>query len=120
MKTGIHLIGDLHDCKFSSYLENEDQMEKLKPLISEKIKEAGLTELGNFYHYFGPYSITAVVCLAESHISFHTWGEENYTSLDVFVCNYTKDNTEKARQIFDYLIAEIFKPEKVTRKEIER
>jgi len=120
MKTGIHLIGDLHNCKFSSYLENEAGVKKLKRIISGKIKRVELTELGNFYHYFGPYSITAVVCLSESHISFHTWGEEKYTSLDVFVCNYKRDNTEKAREIFDYLIAEMFKPEKVVRKEIKR
>lgn len=120
MKTGIHLIGDLHNCEFSAYLENEDKVKELKELISKKIKEVELTELGNFYHYFGPHSLTAVVCLSESHISFHTWGEEKYTSLDVFVCNYQKDNTGKACQIFDWLIAEVFKPEKVVRKEIER
>jgi len=120
MKTGIHLIGDLHDCKFSPYLKDETGIEQLKELLSGKIKEAGLTELGNFYHYFGPYSVTAVICLAESHISLHTWGEEKYTSFDVFVCNFTRDNTEKARQIFEYLISEVFKPEKIIRKEIER
>jgi len=120
MKTGIHLIGDLHGCKFSPYLENEAGIENLKQLISGKIKEVKLTELGNFYHYFGPYSVTAVICLAESHISFHTWGEEKYTSFDVFVCNFRNDNTEKARQIFEYLIKEIFKPEKIVKKEIER
>ena len=120
MKTGIHLIGDLHNCKFSSYLRDEKRLEELKGLISRKIKEVELTELGNFYHYFGPYSVTAVICLSESHISFHTWEEENYTSLDVFVCNYQKDNTEKARQIFDYLIKEVFRPEKVKKQEIER
>lgn len=120
MKTGIHIIGDLHNCKFSSYLKNEEEVEKLKSLISEKIKEAELTELGNYYHFFGPSSVTAVICLAESHISFHTWGEEKYTSLDVFVCNYQRDNSDRARQIFDYLVKEIFSPEKITRKEIER
>lgn len=120
MKTGIHVIGDLHNCKFSPYLKNEAEVEKLKKLVSKKIKEVELTELGNFYHFFGPYSLTAVICLAESHISFHTWGEEKYTSLDVFVCNFHNDNTAKARLIFDYLITEIFQPEKVVRKEIER
>jgi len=120
MKTGLHLIGDLHNCEFSPYLENETKVNELKELISQKIKEVELTELGNVYHYFGPYSITAVICLAESHISFHTWGEEKYTSLDVFVCNYQKDNSEKARQIFDYFIKEIFKPEKIVKKAIER
>jgi len=120
MQTGIHLIGDLHNCNFSLDLASQDRIEKLKTIISEKIREVELTELGNFYHFFGLYSVTAVICLAESHISFHTWGEEKYTSLDVFVCNYQKDNTDKAHLIFNYLISELFKPEKVTRKEIKR
>lgn len=120
MKTGLHLIGDLHDCKFSDLLENEAKVEELKKLISQKIKDVELTELGNFYHYFGPYSLTAVICLAESHISFHTWSEEKYTSFDVFVCNYQKNNSQKAREIFDYLIKEIFQPGEVVKKEIER
>ena len=120
MKTGVHLIGDLHNCDFSAELGSEKGMEELRDLIGQKIKEAGLTELGNFYHYFEPYAITAVVCLAESHISFHTWAAEKYTSLDVFVCNYHHDNTKKARLIFDFLINNVFKPKKVVRKEIKR
>ena len=120
MKTGIHLIGDLHRCNFSVELGSAEGVEKLKQIISSKIKEAGLKELGSYYHYFEPYAVTAVVCLAESHISFHTWSKEKYTSFDVFVCNYRNNNTEKARKIFDFLIAEVFRPEDIKRQEIER
>ncbi|MFH1183232.1 MAG: adenosylmethionine decarboxylase [Candidatus Moraniibacteriota bacterium] len=120
MKTGIHLIGDLHRCNFSPDLGSVSGVEKLKKIISAKIKEAGLKELGNYYHYFEPYAVTAVVCLAESHISFHTWASEKYTSFDVFVCNYKNNNTDKARKIFDFLITEVFRPEEVKRQEIER
>jgi S-adenosylmethionine decarboxylase len=120
MKTGIHLIGDLHGCNFSPQLGSEEGVEQLKQIVSAKIKEIGLTELGNFYHYFEPYAVTAVVCLAESHISFHTWAKEKYASFDVFVCNYTRNNTDKARQIFDFMIAEVFRPEEIKKQEIER
>lgn len=120
MNTGIHIIGDLQGCNFSSLLSSEAGVDKLKQIIGEKVKEVGLTELGNFYHYFSPQAVTAVVCLAESHISFHTWTQEKYTSLDVFVCNYKEDNSEKARLLFDFLIAEIFKPEEIKRQEIKR
>ena len=120
MNTGIHLIGDLHGCTFSPLLSSEEEVDKLKQVIGEKVKEVGLTELGNFYHYFSPEAVTAVVCLAESHISFHTWAEEKYTSLDVFVCNYKEDNSEKARLLFDFLIKEIFVPKEIKRQEIKR
>jgi len=120
MNTGIHLIGDLQGCHFSELLGKKKRLKDLKRIISAKIEEVGLTELGNCYHYFGSYAVTAVVCLSESHISFHTWKEEKYTSLDVFVCNYKENNTKKAKELFDFLVKEIFKPEKIRKKEIKR
>ncbi len=120
MKTGIHLIGDLYDCAYSPELATPQGIEKLKKNLSRKIKEVGLKDLGEVYHFFGPYAITAVVCLAESHISFHTWADEKYTSMDVFVCNYERDNTPKAGQIFQYLIEEVFKPQKIKQQTLER
>lgn len=120
MKTGIHLIGDLHKCSFSSLLGSREGVSELQNRISEKIKESELKELGNYYHYFEPYAVTAVICLSESHISFHSWASEKYTSLDVFVCNYQNDNTKKARKIFNFLIEEVFKPEEAKKQEIER
>ncbi|MBM3256402.1 MAG: S-adenosylmethionine decarboxylase proenzyme [Candidatus Moranbacteria bacterium] len=120
MKTGLHLIGDLHGCQFSPSLRDERGVEELKSLISQKIKDVDLRELGSYYHYFGPDAVTAVVCLSESHISFHSWAKEKYTSLDVFVCNYKTDNTKKAKELFEYLIAEVFRPKKVKKQEIER
>ena len=80
----------------------------------------GLKELGNFYHYFGPYAVTGVVCLSESHISFHTWADEKRVNMDVFVCNYEADNSEKARELFRFLVEEVFKPGRMEKKEIKR
>lgn len=120
MKTGIHIIGDLYDCQFSKHLEKKSSVKKLEKLISSKVRECELTELGNFYHYFGSYALTAVICLSESHISFHTWPESNYTSLDVFVCNFKKNNTKKAEIIFNWLVEEIFRPKTKKVRKIKR
>lgn len=30
--------------------------------------------------------MSGVFVLAESHLSFHTWPEENYVSVDLYVC----------------------------------
>ena len=60
------------------------------------IKKYGFNELGDYYHSFEP-GITGAVVLAESHIAFHTWPEFGYVSLNVFTCNYTKDNDENAK-----------------------
>ena len=54
-------------------------------------------------------AVTGMVVLAESHLSLHTWPEECYVTVDVYVCNYTTDNRAKARRLFDGLVA-AFKP----------
>jgi S-adenosylmethionine/arginine decarboxylase-like enzyme len=42
--------------------------------------------------------------LAESHLAIHTWPERDGATLDVYVCNFTADNTSKAEQVYDVLI----------------
>jgi S-adenosylmethionine/arginine decarboxylase-like enzyme len=49
------------------------------------------------------------VVLAESHLAIHTWPERNGATLDVYVCNYTSDNTRKAEAVYAALI-KAFKP----------
>ena len=63
--------------------------------------------------------ITAVVALAESHISIHTWPEFSYVSLDIFVCNLKNDNSQKAKNIF-YEILKFFGCKKYDYKELKR
>ena len=39
------------------------------------------------FHPFGPgLGVTGVVLLAESHISIHTWPEQGYAAIDIFMC----------------------------------
>ena len=42
--------------------------------------------------------------LAESHLAIHTWPERQGLTLDVYVCNYSADNSAKARRLFDQLV----------------
>jgi len=120
MEKGIHLIGDLHDCDFHKVLETEEGVEKLKRVVSDKIEEVGLTELDSYYHFFSPFAVTCVICLSESHVTFHTWSEEKYANMDVFVCNHSEDNSYKARQLFKFLVKDIFKPGRIKAGEITR
>ncbi len=49
---------------------------------------------------FSPYGVTALVLLAESHISIHTWPENGYLAVDVFTCG---EHTEP-EQACHYLV----------------
>ncbi|WP_395373856.1 adenosylmethionine decarboxylase [Marinicella sp. W31] len=58
--------------------------------------EAGATILKHNIHDFGPqFGKTGVVLLAESHMSVHTWPENDYAAFDIFMCG-KKDNLLKA------------------------
>lgn len=104
---GIHLMGDLRNCAAMTDLWHD--AEALRRRCVELVGSVGLTSLGSYFHAFDSGGVTGVVVLAESHLALHTWPEERYVTLDVFVCNYSRDNTEKAYHLFA-AIAALFEP----------
>jgi S-adenosylmethionine decarboxylase len=102
--SGLHLMGDLHGCLCDSRLMLDASY--LQAFCKDCVAAAGLTAVGALFHGFGARGgVTGVVALAESHLSIHTWPEERYVTLDVFVCNYTADNGPRAQKLFDDLQA---------------
>ncbi len=63
--------------------------------------------------------MTGTVLLAESHLAIHTWPELAAVTLDVYVCNYSMDNSHKALKLIEAMM-DLFKPDTVIRKELER
>lgn len=55
----------------------------------------------------GGYSL--LIGLTESHISIHTWPERLAVQLDVFLCNYTRDNSGTCSEVFNEIL-EWFNP----------
>ena len=83
----------------------------------------GLTPVGQLFHQFGsadePAGATGAVVLAESHLAVHTWPELDAVTLDLYVCNFSRDNSRAAREACARLIA-AFAPERVEQREIQR
>jgi S-adenosylmethionine decarboxylase len=52
----------------------------------ELAKKLKLTVVSEHIHYFGP-GLSAILVIAESHISFHTWPETGYVYCDVASCS---------------------------------
>ena len=114
---GLHLIGDLRECRCDPQLllESAGAREKCLQLVAE----AGLTALEANFRGFESGGYTGVVLLAESHVALHTWPERKGVTLDVYVCNYGADNSAKARRLFEDLAA-YFAPAEMARHAIER
>ena len=77
----------------------------MRELCRRAVDESGLTIVGDRFFQFEPHGVTGTVLLAESHLAIHTWPEAGFVTVDVYVCNYTTDNTAKAERVFKALEA---------------
>lgn len=98
---GIHLLGEWYGCPAD--LPEMNRADALRGRCIEAVERAGLTIVGERFHQFEPQGVTGAVILAESHLAVHTWPEMGAVTIDVYVCNFTTDNTEKARRLFGEL-----------------
>lgn len=78
---GKHLIIDLKTNKSISSIED------IEPLMNSIIKIGNLNVLGVLKHQFIPIGATIIYLLAESHLSIHTYPEDNYLAMDLYCCN---------------------------------
>ena len=119
---GLHIIADLYNCQKSDLLFVSA---KLRELCVKACTDAGLTVLGDHFIQFDGADgtqqggSTGAVVLAESHLAIHTWPERDGATLDVYVCNYTADNTGKAEAVYKALIKAL-KPGEVLVERIQR
>ena len=118
MSLGKHIVVDM-------YGVNIETMKNINIDISHKqiwdhyidklFTEANINCLDISWNDFNNEgAFTVIYLLSESHLTIHTWPENNYIALDVFTCG--KCNT---KLIVDKL-TEYFKPEKQNIFNIER
>lgn len=119
---GIHLIADLHDCRCSpGWLLDGPGLEAFCVAACTR---HGLTVVGRLFHPFRDANgqaagVTGTVVLAESHLALHTWPEISAVTLDVYVCNFSGDNSGRAHALFHDVIA-AFAPARTERVEVKR
>ena len=119
---GLHLIADLHDCRCTpGFLLDAPGLEAFCVAACTR---HGLTVVGRLFHPFrdaagAPAGVTGTVVLAESHLAVHTWPEVGGVTLDVYVCNFSGDNSGRAQALFAEVIA-TFAPARTDRKEVAR
>ena len=119
---GLHIIADLYNCQKGELLVSSA---RLRELCVTACKSAGLTVLGDHFIQFDGADgtqqggSTGAVVLAESHLAIHTWPERDGATLDVYVCNFTCDNTGKAEAVYKSLVTAL-KPADVMVERIQR
>jgi S-adenosylmethionine decarboxylase proenzyme len=114
---GIHLLGEWYGCP--AHTPEFTRADDLRALCLKATTDTGLTVVGDRFFQFEPQGVTGTVLLAESHLAIHTWPEHGFVTIDVYVCNYTTDNTEKAEGLFRALEA-VLKPQRTKFHAIRR
>ncbi len=104
---GLHLTADLYGCGCDTSLLID--ADRLADLCRRAVEDAGLTIVDEKFFTFPEYEgepggVTGAVLLAESHLALHTWPERGGVTLDVYVCNFSTDNSGKAEGLLDALI----------------
>jgi spermidine synthase/S-adenosylmethionine decarboxylase len=119
---GLHLIADLHDCHCPpAFLLDAPGLETF---CTEACIRHGLSVVGRLFHAFTdaagqPAGVTGTVVLAESHLAVHTWPEIDSVTLDIYVCNFSGDNSARAHALFAEVIA-AFAPGRLEKSEVVR
>lgn len=103
---GLHLIAEARDCRCDARLLSDAAA--LRELCLAVCAVPGLTPVGQLFHQFendgAPAGATGAVVLAESHLAVHTWPELQAVTLDLYVCNFSQDNSAAARAAFARLL----------------
>lgn len=119
---GLHLTADLHGCRGEPALLTDP--ERLSQLCTSLTVAAGLTVVAQRWHRFpdhagSPGGVTGMLLLAESHLAVHTWPEFDGVTLDVYVCNFSEDNSGKARDLMSAL-EQALQPQRSNRQRLRR
>jgi S-adenosylmethionine decarboxylase len=112
---GLHILSNFESTK----LERMLQYHSFQEFVEAAVREVGLNQVGAAWHNFDGGGFTGVLCLAESHLSIHTWPHENYITFDIYLSNHTRDNSPSAKRIYEQVLvffeATIIKEKSITR-----
>lgn len=91
---GTHIVADLFNIsneKFSRL--TKDAYSLFDTFVQESLVANNMTLLNKCIHHFNDDgAFTSLYLLSESHLSFHSWPENNYIALDVFTCGKCDTN----------------------------
>lgn len=114
---GLHILAEFHACTGDRQLLLDGA--RLAHLCRSACRDAGLAVVAEAFHQFAGAGATGAVVLAESHLAVHTWPEDDAVTLDLYVCNHSRDNRAAAEAAYAALRA-AFAPGREVRRDVRR
>jgi S-adenosylmethionine decarboxylase len=107
---GIHILLDIWN---SDKIHEKDF---LIAMLKEAAVQGGCKVLQKASFDFGSMSgITGFIMLAESHIAIHTWPEDNFIAIDIYMCGQNCSLEVTRNFILEHLKPEHFEEKVVIR-----
>jgi len=107
MASGIRIAINLNNCAGPLTVK-----EGILGKLEEAIKSVKVTVLGQYHRIFSDNTATWVAILQESHVTVSAYLDARHVTIDVHMCNETRDNTELARKV-GRALSDIFETENV-------
>lgn len=108
---GRHLLASYVDCDPAALADHAG----LKAAMAAAVEAAGATLLNSIHYSFTPSGMTAVLLLAESHASIHTYPEHQACFVDLFTCGRAC-----SAERFDTVLRQYLRPASVQRRTMLR
>ena len=108
---GRHFLATYYDCETAALADHA----ALGAALASAARAAGAKVLGRVEHVFTPAGYSAVLLLAESHASIHTYPETGSCFVDFFTCGADADAAA-----FDAAIEQALAPRRAERRTIAR
>jgi S-adenosylmethionine decarboxylase len=108
---GRHLLASYVGCDPAALADSAG----LKAAMERAIEAAGATLIRSVDYSFSPNGMTAVMLLAESHASIHTYPEHQACFVDLFTCG-----RGCSAQKFDAMLCQYLRPTNVQRRTVLR
>ncbi|MFC5653722.1 adenosylmethionine decarboxylase [Paenibacillus solisilvae] len=108
---GRHIAVDVWGTEF----EILNNIDFLRLIMVDAAKKSSAQVLSISYKKFDPNGCTILVLLSESHLSIHTYPEQEFAAIDCYTCGEKVD----PKIAIDYLI-DILKPDKIYSKTLIR
>lgn len=112
---GLHLLLDIK----TKTVEKLTEANHWKDFMAKQVSKYNLQMVGEAVHSFEKGGFTAIHGLTESHASIHTWPEYGYCTCDIFLSNFSRDNTNTVVEI-GKLIIDFFESTDYEWREIKR
>jgi len=85
-----------------------DDQDFLIEALEAAAAEVGAKIVRRVTQRFSPVGVSAILILAETHMSIHTWPEHRYAAVDVFICGEGKDPHKAWEVLVDRLRPESY------------